>query len=132
MKQTPFTAQITFLYTSDLATTARFYEELLQLPLALDQGSCRLYRVGTDAYLGFCERLGARPAGLILTFVTEDVDGWAVQLCARGVTLEQEPAYNPTYGIYHCFFRDPNGYLLEIQRFEVPDWDHSQKSSTVG
>ena len=24
--------------------------------------------------------------------------------------------------IYHFFFRDPNGYMLEIQRFENPNW----------
>ena len=24
--------------------------------------------------------------------------------------------------IYHCFLRDPNGYLIEIQRFLNPAW----------
>jgi hypothetical protein len=24
--------------------------------------------------------------------------------------------------IYHCFLRDPNGYLIEIQRFLDPAW----------
>ena len=33
-----FDAQITFCYTPDLAGTARFYEEMMGLPLALDQG----------------------------------------------------------------------------------------------
>ncbi len=126
MNTTLFTEQITFLYTTDLAETSHFYETILRLPLALDQGSCRIYRINTDAYLGFCERTGARPEGVIITFVTEDVDSWAIHLRASDVTIEKGPAYNPTYGIYHCFFRDPNGYLLEIQRFEDPAWDQSQ------
>ena len=118
-----FDAQITFCYTLDLETTARFYEETLGLPLTLDQGGCRIYRTAGDAYLGFCGRAGARrPEGVILTLVTDDVDGWYARLHEAGVPFERPPAANAEYGIYHCFFRDPNGYLLEIQRFDDPDW----------
>ena len=39
-------------------------------------------------------------------------------LQARGVQFDKPPELNPKYAIYHCFLRDPNGYLLEIQRFE--------------
>jgi hypothetical protein len=51
------------------------------------------------------------------------VDGWCEQLRGHGVRLEKEPAYNPEYQIFHCFLRDPNGYLVEIQRFEDPRWE---------
>jgi hypothetical protein len=30
------------------------------------------------------------------------------------------PAHSDTYRIYHCFLRDPNGYLVEFQRFDDP------------
>lgn len=120
--QALFAQQITFLYTPDIATTARFYEDILGLPLVLDQGSCRIYRVSANGFLGFCRRAGASPTGVIVTFVTQDVDGWHVQLAARGVIFEKTPAFNPDYNIYHCFLRDPNGYLLEIQRFCDPAW----------
>jgi catechol 2,3-dioxygenase-like lactoylglutathione lyase family enzyme len=120
---TPWDAQITFCDTPDLETTARFYEDTLGLPLALDQGSCRIYRVADSAYLGFCRRAGAaRPEGVILTLVTEDVDGWHRRLTAQGVPCEKAPVFNPAYRIYQAFFRDPNGYLIEIQRFEDPRW----------
>ena len=119
-----FDAQITFCYTPDLPTTARFYEEIMGFPLALDQGTCRIYRVARQAYLGFCQRAGAgRPDGVILTLVTQDVDGWHARLTARGVVCEKAPIFNPTYHIYQAFFRDPNGYLIEIQRFEDPRWN---------
>jgi catechol 2,3-dioxygenase-like lactoylglutathione lyase family enzyme len=115
-----FDQQITFLYTADLAATARFYEEMLGLPLALDQGDCRIYQVSRDGLLGFCQRASApqQPAGIIVTLVTQDVDGWHARLARQGVAFEHPPALNPTYNIYHCFLRDPNGYLLEIQHFE--------------
>lgn len=119
-----FDAQITFCYTPDLAATARFYGGLLGLPLVLDQGPCRIYRVRAGAFLGFCERAGApRPDGVILTLVCEDVDARCRLLAGRGVVFEKPPAHNERFRIYHCFFRDPNGYLLEIQRFDDPAWD---------
>lgn len=118
----PFDYPLTFLYTRDLAATDHFYREILGLELARDQGTCRIYRVGTSGFVGFCQRDDApeQPTGVILTFVTDDVDGWYESLRAKGVTFEKPPTPNPTYAIYHCFFRDPNGYLLEIQRFDDP------------
>lgn len=117
----PFDQQITFLYTGDLAATAHFYEQTLGLPLALDQGDCRIYQISRDGLLGFCRRAGgAQPAGVIVTLITDDVDGWYARLAQRGVAFDNPPALNPRYNIYHCFLRDPNGYLLEIQRFEQP------------
>lgn len=115
-----FDQQITFLYTRDLAATARFYEDVLGLPLAVDQGDCRIYRVSRDGLVGFCQRAAApdEPVGIIITLVTDDVDGWYARLLASGVQFDKPPERNPKYAIYHCFLRDPNGYLLEIQRFE--------------
>ena len=116
--------QVTFLYTRDLATTAQFYEQTMGLPLALDQGTCRIYRVGADSYLGFCQRKDApaRPDGIILTIVTQEVDRWRHYLQAQGIEFEKPPTFNPGYNIYHCFLRDPNGYLIEIQQFLDPAW----------
>jgi catechol 2,3-dioxygenase-like lactoylglutathione lyase family enzyme len=119
--------QITFLYTRDLVATARFYEEVMGLELKLDQGTCRIYQVSRDGYVGFCLRDDA-PAGasdpgtrhVILTLVTDQVDDWYRYLGKQGVALEKPPAVNPRYNIYHCTLRDPNGYLIEIQRFLHP------------
>ena len=127
MTRPPLDQQVTFLFTRDLAQTATFYEEVLALPLALDQGSCRIYAVGGGAFLGFCERAeAADPQGIIITLVSSAVDEWAADLQARGVTLEKPPTLNETYAIYHCFLRDPNGYLLEIQRFQDPAWPQAK------
>ena len=116
-----FDSLITFCYTRDLQQTARFYEETLGLELILDQGPCRIYRVAIEGYIGFCERENAaKPQGVILTLVIDDVDGWCEHLRQKGVNFEEPPRYNPDYDIYHCFLRDPNGYLIEIQRFLHP------------
>jgi catechol 2,3-dioxygenase-like lactoylglutathione lyase family enzyme len=124
MTRPPISQQITFLYTHDLAQTARFYEEVLELPLALDQGACRIYRVSSDGYLGFCQSVNAPelPTGIIITLVSPDVDNWHCYLHDRDVEFEKPPEVNPKYDIYHCFLRDPNGYLIEIQQFLDPTW----------
>jgi catechol 2,3-dioxygenase-like lactoylglutathione lyase family enzyme len=114
--------QITFLDTRDLARTADFYERILGLRLARDQGTCRIYHVSGTAYLGFCQRADApaEPRGITLTLVTDRVDDWCARLKRAGVEFVKEPADNPPYRIYNAFVRDPNGYLLEIQRFWEP------------
>jgi catechol 2,3-dioxygenase-like lactoylglutathione lyase family enzyme len=121
--------QITFLYTRDMATTARFYENGLGLSLVLDQGGCRIYRVCSGAFLGICERHNApiqsiddHCPSVILTLVTDEVDAWYDRLSTKGIIFEKAPAINAAYGIYHCFLRDPNGYLIEIQRFLDAEW----------
>lgn len=120
-----FEQQVTFLYTTDLTKTAEFYESILELPLILDQEVCRIYQVSADGFIGFCTS-GARTTitadGVILTLVSKDVDGWYKSLSAKGVRFEQPPTQNAKFNIYHCFLRDPNGYLLEIQTFLDPKW----------
>jgi catechol 2,3-dioxygenase-like lactoylglutathione lyase family enzyme len=122
-------SHIVFLPTTDLSATADFYENTLELPLALDQGKCRIYRVAREAYIGFCKRSHPPPAkDVIITIVTQHVDAYCALLRDRGVVFEKEPAPNPDYKIYHSFLRDPNGYLVEIQRFEDPRWQHFAES----
>lgn len=122
MPDTLFDQQVSFFYTHDLDTTAHFYEQVLGLTLARDQGDCRIYQVSSDGYIGFCLRPKApvSPQGVIITLVTDEVDAWHVRLQERGISFEKPPTLNPTYLIYHCFLRDPNGYLIEIQQFLNP------------
>lgn len=114
---------VTFLYTKDLQASSRFLSETLGLRLVLDQGRCRIFRVAPRSYLGVCERSDPpQSSGVIVTLVTDDVDGWHERLRDAGIPIEKAPAHNPDFDIYHMFFRDPNGYLFEIQRFLDPSW----------
>jgi len=120
-----FDQQVTFLYTQDLERSAAFYGQTLGLTMVLDQGGCRIFRSSANAFVGVCQSREAGPAnpdGVIVTFVTEDVDGWYDKLTARGVTFDAPPRENTDYNIYHCFLRDPDGYKIEIQRFQDPSW----------
>jgi catechol 2,3-dioxygenase-like lactoylglutathione lyase family enzyme len=57
---------------------------------------------------------------VILTLVTDDVDSWYGRLKSRGADLVNRPEANPKFKIYHFFLKDPNGYWIEIQRFDQP------------
>lgn len=117
--------QITFIYTDDLEKSSAFYENVLGLALWRDQGTCRIYATTPGAFIGICQMsasskghvTSAEQHNIILTIVTDEVDIWYQTLQERGITFEKAPQINPKYKIYHCFLRDPNGYLIEIQHF---------------
>ncbi|MBG83558.1 MAG: glyoxalase [Phycisphaerae bacterium] len=117
-------SQITFCGVADLERTSRFWNEIMDLPMVLDQGTCRIYHTTGNAYLGFCQRDDVSVGDqIILTIVSDEVDVWHDRLLKNGVHIEHPPRTNPAYGIYHFFARDPDGYRVEIQRFQDADWN---------
>lgn len=115
--------QVTFLYTNDLEQSADFYANILQLPLILDQGACRIYRTSRDSFLGICktdEPIGT--VNVIVTLVSTEVDKWHAYLLEKKIHIEKPPTLYEKFNIYHLFVRDPNGYLIEIQTFLDIDW----------
>lgn len=118
---TGFDQQITFLFVGDLRRSSAFYGDALGLELVRDQGDCRIYRVTATAYLGVCKRPDrADPGGLIVTLVADDVDAWHERLTEAGAEVVSPPEHSERYGIHHAFYRDPDGHLFEIQRFDDP------------
>jgi catechol 2,3-dioxygenase-like lactoylglutathione lyase family enzyme len=116
-----FSQQVTFLFVADLDRSSGFYGGALGLELVRDQGDCRIYRAGAGAYLGVCARPDqVGPGGVIVTLVTDDVSGWHRRLVAAGVEVVSEPRHSDRYGIHHAFYRDPDGHLVEVQRFDEP------------
>lgn len=116
------TAQITFLPTADLEATHAFYAGVVGLSLVRDQGLCRIYRTAPGAHLGFCDRGYAVPDGVrvVLTLLVDDVEGAYDAVCAAGAEPVSAPAHSARFRCTSCFFRDPNGYLVELQRFDEP------------
>jgi len=116
-------AFITFLSVDDLERSSAFYGTTLGLDLVADQGSCRIFRVSESGFLGIC--VSERPAGapgLIVTLVRDDVESFCAALAERGAAFEHPVAHNSKFGITHAFLRDPDGHLIEIQRFDDPAW----------
>jgi catechol 2,3-dioxygenase-like lactoylglutathione lyase family enzyme len=116
-------AQITFLPSGNLSLSREFYTEILGLEITVDQGSCLIFRVTNDAFVAVCQRETVESAtGVIVTFVTDDVDGWCERILEAGGRIDAGPEHSDRYGIYHAFLSDPDGNLLEIQTFDDPAW----------
>ncbi|MBN2155371.1 MAG: VOC family protein [Candidatus Lokiarchaeota archaeon] len=121
----PFSYPITFLPCNSLEEIRPFYEKILQLPVALEQARCILYRIGSKAYWGFCDHYSEKiidPERICLTLVVDtqhDVDKWHSHLVSNQVPCKKSPAYNRTFKIYNAFYYDPTGYTIEIQVFDT-------------
>lgn len=113
---------IAFYPCHDLEATRNFYERDLCLPLVRDQGTCLIFGVAKNAYVGFCQHNDAVPehGGLIVTLLTDDVDSFYQRLRKLGIETEGMPKLNDMHHIYHFFALDPDGYRVEVQRFLEP------------
>lgn len=121
----PWSSMISFRPVSDLAASRDFYERDLGLELVRDQGVCLIFRVAPGGYLGVCQagydgRHEPLPVDdrIITTLVTSDVEGIHQRLRALGADVDAAPRHNPRFAITQFFVRDPDGYRIEIQRFD--------------
>tara|TARA_R110002020_G_scaffold116694_4_gene267353 strand:+ start:7943 stop:8338 length:396 start_codon:yes stop_codon:yes gene_type:complete len=125
MTRPPISQSIVFTYTDDLERGSRFLREVMELDFVVDQGACHIYRLTPLSYIGICD-LPDRPRGtdgVTLTIVSPDVDGWRAFLEAKGVEYVSGPKHSARFGVYSSLFLSPDGYRVEIQSFDDPDWD---------
>lgn len=104
-----------FLATRGLAETERFYTSRMGMRAWIRQEDCVILR-HDDLALGFCEREHADTGGIITFWyrTNEEVDERYREL---EDVADGPPALNEKYRIYHFFLRDPEGRMLEVQRF---------------
>lgn len=116
--------QVTFIYTTDVATSSAFLRDVIGLKMVLNQDdNCHIYQVTDSSFLGVCcNRPVPEDPGVTYTFVVSDVDQTYAQWQARGVVFEAPPALSTRFNVYAAFFRDPAGYRFEIQEFRDPSW----------
>ena len=115
---------LVFLYTDDLPRLAGFYGGVLGLEEVLDQGACRIFRASPTGFIGLCDSPG-RPRGtrgVMVSFVVADVQASYAALLAQGVAFDAPPGPQAGGTVWSAFFRDPEGYWLEIQEFRDPRW----------
>lgn len=139
-----FPQAVTFLYTSDINRAAAFWGNTLGLPMALtqrppgaDMDLARIYAVSSSAFIGVVmvdtkskNDAGVVKDGVVVTLVSSKVDEWAERLKAQNIPIEKGPILNERYNIYHIFFRDPDGHLIEIQEFKDPLWPTVEDKSS--
>ena len=122
MKRPDFDNQlaITFFYYRDLPAAMRFYEDVLGLPLAIDQGWCKIYRICPGAHVGLVDEARGmnkwtedKPVQLCIR--VPKVDDWYAYAQAQGLEGLSKLFVNDEIGIRAFVFDDPEGYQIEIQ-----------------
>ncbi len=116
---------ITFFYYRDLPAAMQFYEDVLGLRLAIDQGWCKIYELCPGAHVGLVDE-------------ARGMNKWTetkpVQLCIRVPEVSEWHAYakekaldnlsqlfiNDEIGIRAFVFTDPEGYQIELQSATRP------------
>lgn len=111
---------ITFLYYRDLPKAMRFYEDVLGLPLAIDQGWCKIYRICPGAHVGLVDETkgmnkwaAIKPVQLCIR--VPNVDDWYDYAESKELDGLSELFVNDEIGIRAFVFNDPEGYQIEIQ-----------------
>jgi predicted enzyme related to lactoylglutathione lyase len=110
---------ITFFYYRDLPAAMRFYEDVLGLRLAIDQGWCKIYRIADGAHVGLVDETRgmhrAHPVKPVqLCIRVADVDAWRAWIEGKAANLSGM-FQNDALGIRAFVFEDPEGYQVEIQ-----------------
>lgn len=98
----------------------RFYEDVLGLELAIDQGWSKIYRVTEGGYVGLVdESRGSHRAHPVkpvqLCIRVADVDAWHAYVESAGVPALKPPRSHEALQIRAFVFDDPEGYQIEMQ-----------------
>jgi catechol 2,3-dioxygenase-like lactoylglutathione lyase family enzyme len=116
---------ITFLYYRDLMAAAAFYEDVLGLPLIIDQGWSKIYRICAGAHVGLVDEArgmhrAADAKSVQLCLRVSDVDAWYAYAHRLGLPNLSHRFENHELGIRAFVFEDPGGYQIEIQQATRP------------
>jgi catechol 2,3-dioxygenase-like lactoylglutathione lyase family enzyme len=122
----PFKSQITFLYYKDLTMAQRFYEDVMGFELAEDQGWAKIYHITGQAFVGIVDEARGslkvtENSAVMLTLVTDDVRSWYDYLRQQGIKVVREYGFSEEIQVEYCFFEDPGGYVIEIEKFHKPE-----------
>lgn len=116
---------ITFLYYRDLATAESFYRDQLNLPLVIDQGFAKIFRLAEGAHVGLVDEAHGmndwqEKKCIQLCLRVPDVDAWYDWARAEGHPNLSDLFVNDAIGIRAFVFDDPEGYQIEIQTATRP------------
>ncbi len=118
--KTPVQKVITFFYYRDLPAAMAFYETVMGLELAIDQGWCKIYHIGGEAHVGLVDQSrgmhkSSQQKPVQLCIRVEDVGVWYDYAKTRQLAGLSELFQNDDLGIRAFVFDDPEGYQIEIQ-----------------
>jgi lactoylglutathione lyase len=98
----------------------RFYEDVMGLALAIDQGWCKIYQICPGAHVGLVDETkgmnkwaAVKPVQLCIR--VPDVDAWYAYAQHNALAKLSKLFVNEQLGIRAFVFNDPEGYQIEMQ-----------------
>jgi len=111
-----------FLYYKDLKKASDFYANVLGMELVADYTMASIFRMAENSYLILVDaekgmHSAEEPKTVALALLTDQLDQWYAFLKKQKVPIKYE--YKPKEASAHDGFVaiDPEGYLLEFERF---------------
>ncbi len=111
-----------FLYYRDLDRATTFYQQTLGMELVADYQMARIFRMTEDSYLILVDatkgmHTADEPKSVAVALITDQLEAWHAYLATKGISPRSP--FAPTPGRAHDGFviQDPEGYLLEFERF---------------
>lgn len=113
---------ITFFYYKDLRRAADFYQNIMGFRLVQDQRWAKIFQVAENAYVGCVDgsvgyHKPSEKKPVMLTVVVDDPDAWYSRLKKHGVETINEPHDEKDLNLRIFLLRDPEGYVVEMQKF---------------
>ena len=112
-----------FYYYADVDAAWAFYRDVLGFETVADFGFAKIMRVAPASYLTLVDEAEGmhssdEPKSVTLAVVTEEVEGWYDYLTGEGVPMRAELGTVEPGRAHDGFVAiDPEGYLLEFERF---------------
>lgn len=113
-----------FFYYADLERATRFYADIMGFRQVTDYGFARTFQIAATSFLTLVD--GKRPAmqhsldepkTVTLALVSQEVEGWLDYLRAQNVPIRNDLNWKPDQPHDGFVALDPEGYFLEIERF---------------
>ena len=113
---------ITFFYYDDLTRATEFYENIMGFEKVIDISLAKVFRVHGDSHVGLVDGHTGylkfkEDKPVMLSWFSDDIDGWHMHLKEKGVEIEQPPEKQSYLEMRTLLFRDPEGYLLEVMQW---------------
>ena len=113
-----------FYYYEDVESAWRFYTDVMGFETAADYGFAKIMRVAAASYLTLVDEARGmhssdEPKSVTLALVTEQVEGWYDYLQSKSVPMRGNFNYREAQPHDGFVAIDPEGYLIEVERFNV-------------
>lgn len=112
------------LYYKDLEKATDFYANTLGMERVADYITTKIFRVTSDSYLVLADaqkgmHTADEPKTVALALLTDQLDEWYAYLKTREVKIKYDYNLKPNRPHDGFVVSDPEGYLLEFERFNV-------------